>query len=474
MTRIIPFPVLCLVVMGCLFPMARAENATNSNPALPTVLLEVKQDIEKDTEALNRLREELDAQRTPLAEQLDRLRRQVAEQRSEAERIQRLRRQGEDDRAALQQEVAALEDENRFLLSVFSEYARAMETRVGTAESARLSERLRAIDALLVEDDSFAQLPQGVDALLRLSAQWNHDRLGGMLIDGTALDLDGREHTGRFAVFGPVAYFAAETGSLAGLPFTKFGSLQPCIYVPPEADRRRAIAGLAQGREAQVPVDVTRGDALRITEARTTFIEHIRKGGFVIVPLLAVGGLALILIVWKTVELCRIRVRGGEALRPIMDLARGGDVDGATRLAAGLREPLASLVNEAIIYRNASREHLEEIMHEHVLASQPRMERHLGTLAVLGGIAPLLGLLGTVTGMIHTFQMVTLFGTGDAKLLSGGISEALVTTEFGLVIAIPVLLAHAFLARRARGILSTLEQTALGMVNELKVRGPNP
>jgi biopolymer transport protein ExbB len=103
-----------------------------------------------------------------------------------------------------------------------------------------------------------------------------------------------------------------------------------------------------------------------------------------------------------------------------------------------------------------------------VLCTVPKLERHLGTLAVFGGIAPLLGLLGTVTGMIHTFQLVTVFGSGDAKLLSGGISEALITTEFGLAIAIPVLLIHAFFARRVRNMISHLEQTAVMMINALK------
>jgi biopolymer transport protein ExbB len=80
----------------------------------------------------------------------------------------------------------------------------------------------------------------------------------------------------------------------------------------------------------------------------------------------------------------------------------------------------------------------------------------------------LLGLLGTVTGMMYTFERVALFGTGDAKLLSGGISEALVTTEVGLIIAVPILIVHAMLARRVRTIVAHLEQTVLGFMNRLQ------
>ena len=85
-------------------------------------------------------------------------------------------------------------------------------------------------------------------------------------------------------------------------------------------------------------------------------------------------------------------------------------------------------------------------------------------------MSPLLGLLGTVTGMISTFHLIAIFGTGDAKLLSGGISEALITTEAGLVVAIPLLLLHAFLSRRVRAITEGLEKSAIRFINTLKTR----
>jgi biopolymer transport protein ExbB len=95
------------------------------------------------------------------------------------------------------------------------------------------------------------------------------------------------------------------------------------------------------------------------------------------------------------------------------------------------------------------------------------MTRWLPIVALTAGVSPLLGLLGTVTGMIKTFQLISLFGAGDAKLLSSGISEALITTEFGLVVAIPALLMHAYLQRRVKKILvgsaHLLEQVSRGV-----------
>ena len=99
-----------------------------------------------------------------------------------------------------------------------------------------------------------------------------------------------------------------------------------------------------------------------------------------------------------------------------------------------------------------------------ILQESPPLERNLSLLKLLAGVAPLLGLLGTVTGMILTFQAITLFGTGDPKLMAGGISQALITTVLGLVVAIPLLLLHAAAATRSREIVQILEEQATGMI----------
>ena len=344
-----------------------------------------------------------------------------------------------------------------------------METRVGSAEAARLGERLRPIHQALAEEESEG-FADAVAGLLTLSATMNEDRLGGSLFEGVALDADGIERPGRFAALGPVAYFAADGEGPAGLAATQFGASQPGIYDRFPGEVASTVRALTAGKAARVPVDMTGGGAIQVAEARPSILEHLRKGGFVMIPLLAVALAAVVLTVWKTIELGRIQIQPVRQLDAAIEAAQHDDDATAREAVTGLRQPLRSLVEEAIEHRHSGRDHLEEIMHEHVLAALPRLERHLGTLAVLGGIAPLLGLLGTVTGMIHTFQLVTIFGSGDAKLLSGGISEALVTTETGLAIAIPVLLVHAFLARRARGILGALERIAVGIVNRLAVR----
>ncbi|MDI6795483.1 MAG: MotA/TolQ/ExbB proton channel family protein, partial [Desulfatibacillaceae bacterium] len=113
------------------------------------------------------------------------------------------------------------------------------------------------------------------------------------------------------------------------------------------------------------------------------------------------------------------------------------------------------------------RQDMENVLAEAILREIPRLERFLPTLGMLAAIAPLLGLLGTVTGMINTFEVITFAGTGDPRLMSGGISEALVTTMLGLSVAIPVTVAHVLLSRMVERIAIQMEEKSMALVNEL-------
>ena len=115
----------------------------------------------------------------------------------------------------------------------------------------------------------------------------------------------------------------------------------------------------------------------------------------------------------------------------------------------------------ALRYRDLGRSGVRDAVNEAILNELALLERFLPSLHVIAAVAPLLGLLGTVTGMISTFEVITEFGTGDPKLLSGGISVALVTTELGLIVAIPVLLIHSILTSAVEHIAGEMEQNAL-------------
>jgi len=107
---------------------------------------------------------------------------------------------------------------------------------------------------------------------------------------------------------------------------------------------------------------------------------------------------------------------------------------------------------------------LELKLDEAILRETPRLERYQATIKVFAAVAPLLGLLGTVVGMIITFQALTLFGTGDPKLMAGGISQALMTTVLGLVVAIPLVFMHSVVAGWSRSLIEVLEEQSAGIV----------
>ena len=135
---------------------------------------------------------------------------------------------------------------------------------------------------------------------------------------------------------------------------------------------------------------------------------------------------------------------------------------------------MIEVIKAGLAVRHRDRETQESVLQEAILHQLPRVESGLSVLAVLGAVAPLLGLLGTVTGMINTFRVITLFGTGDPKLMSGGISEALVTTELGLIVAIPIMLMHTFLPRRADHIIGDMEEKAVQLTNIIQTGSETP
>ena len=131
-----------------------------------------------------------------------------------------------------------------------------------------------------------------------------------------------------------------------------------------------------------------------------------------------------------------------------------------------LSNPLGRVLKVGKDNFNKDIDTLELKLAEAIMAERPSIERGIGFIKIISVVAPLAGLLGTVTGMIVTFQMITLYGTGDPKLMAGGISQALVTTVLGLLVAIPTSLLHSFTQSSARGIISILEEQSTGILAE--------
>jgi biopolymer transport protein ExbB len=199
----------------------------------------------------------------------------------------------------------------------------------------------------------------------------------------------------------------------------------------------------------------------------------MRAGGPIVYPLAALALLALLIIISRVFFLNRVHHNTDRFMTEVNQLAAKGDWEAAEEFVgqrARSRSPVIEVIKAGLAVRHQEREVQESVLQEAILHQLPRVERGLSVLAVLGAVAPLLGLLGTVTGMINTFRVITLFGTGDPKLMSGGISEALVTTEVGLAVAIPIMLAHTFLSRRSDHIVGEMEEKAVQLTNIIQVQ----
>ncbi|RPG43325.1 MAG: MotA/TolQ/ExbB proton channel family protein [Gammaproteobacteria bacterium TMED112] len=180
--------------------------------------------------------------------------------------------------------------------------------------------------------------------------------------------------------------------------------------------------------------------------------ERINQGGIIGYIILAIGGITLLFAIYKYVMLWMM---GREVAEQQKNLGSPKE-----------NNPLGRVLKVGESYMKENIDRLELKLAEEIMKERPPIERGISFVKIVSVVAPLAGLLGTVTGMIVTFQQITLFGTGDPKIMAGGISQALVTTVLGLVVAIPTTLAHSFLQSSARSVVDVLEEQATGIVAE--------
>ena len=201
---------------------------------------------------------------------------------------------------------------------------------------------------------------------------------------------------------------------------------------------------------AMLAVDPSRGSLLIALTDTPSSTERVQQGGYVGYTIIVLGLSALFLGVWRWLVIS-ITGRKVASQQKHLDQPNTGN-------------PLGRILQVYASNRSVDPETLELKLDEVILRESSQLERFLWLVKTVSVIAPLLGLLGTVTGMIQTFQAITLFGAGDPKMMAGGISEALVTTMLGLMTAIPLVLLHATLANSTRRINDILEEQGAGFV----------
>ena len=223
---------------------------------------------------------------------------------------------------------------------------------------------------------------------------------------------------------------------------------QPSGHQGGAADLQEAVEGFTKvGLDPTGPLG---GGLLRALINTPTLMERWHFGGLVGYVITGIFVIAILLAIWRFVVLQGVSAKVSSQLK--------------SPDSASIDNPLGRVLAVAEANPGLDAESLELKLHEAVLKERPSIESGLNLLKIIAMVAPLLGLLGTVTGMIITFQMITLFGAGDPKAMAGGISQALITTVLGLIVAIPTVLMHTLVNGKAQRILHVLEEQSAGIV----------
>ncbi len=277
---------------------------------------------------------------------------------------------------------------------------------------------------------------------------------------------DGAQVSGRIVSVGRIAAFGVSEQGSGTLAPAGDGMLR-LIDRDTAPVARSLLSEDGESEEPTLPLFVFESrDSLVEVDEGGSFAETLEAAGVIGYVIVGIGILALLLGAARLLLLARASrgAKGGGAQR-VTELVREGKEEAARAEAERIPGALGRVLSATVDGLRYNPQEVEDIISESVLNEQPALDRFRTALGVFAAVAPLLGLLGTVTGMITTFDVITQFGTGDPTLLSGGISEALITTEFGLIVAIPTLLLGNLLSSWSDRITSNMEVSALRLVN---------
>ncbi|MEL6345331.1 MAG: MotA/TolQ/ExbB proton channel family protein [Myxococcota bacterium] len=374
-------------------------------------------------------------------------------------------RQGEANIDGLEARLLALERK-----------ATAVEKRIGDVEDATIAaqEAKDLINStvsqagetlgLVIENEEALTDAQRLGKVFEAAHQGLIDASSLRIDDGKFFLPDGTEVDGKRVFVGQIAaYGQSDRGSGPLLPIG--GDRLQLRKAQDGIADAKALAG--GGRPDEVGMFLIESLDKPISEREEqTLSDTMEGGGAVGWVIVILGAIAVLLAAFRAVVLT-FAGRGEGVVEKVVQALQSGDIDGARQLVAGKGNPIARVLHAVLEDPDRDREGHQDVAAEALLFELPAIERFGAVIIVVAAVAPLLGLLGTVTGMIATFDIITEFGTGDPKMLSGGISEALITTQLGLVVAIPTVLLGNVLKGQADSVIARIERAALRVVNVL-------
>lgn len=397
---------------------------------------ELLNDIKKSRQQLQSIERGQLRQRQSLAKKLHTVEQDVGLLREKYATLQRLADEKTLALDELQQRLKSWQDQDAYQAYALTDYLAKPEQEVTQRE----------LKPLLI------MLQQTIEAQRQaLQANWQPRQI---------VDQHGQLKTAQVLQLGPVSW-AISSDDSGGL-LDRQGQI-PSIALASDAEQSQLWQQQQTQGSGILHFDPSLNRAIKLAQQQESVLEHINKGGLWAMPILAFGLIALLCALAKSWQLSRLpKWLPALALR-IKNKLKNGDLVGAQALQQQLQQQRPGSQSKllTICLGEPNIKQREDALFNYLMFDKQHLEHWLGTIAIIAAVAPLLGLLGTVSGMIETFKLMTIFGSGDASVVSGGISEALVTTELGLIVAIPALLLHAVLQRWVKQQLSLSEAFAI-------------
>jgi len=450
------------LIKRCLLILALGLSALHAQTTVPDALKKAEADLTKSLASLESSRQTIAKEKPGLTAEFRKTEQELLEKR----RLVRIARMSREDRVMelrqLQTELSTRSQDANYLAGLLKDHALKVTT-LSTPGAPDLEIDPAVLAAEIKDPAESLSLRL---AILDASVTHLEQILGGSTAPGKAADPAGNIREGNLAAIGPVSYFLSSDRKSGG-DVVSSKSREIPHYIP---GKTSDLIALFSGTTVSLPLDPTGGNARAMDEIDGGFFDMIRKGGLWIWPILFLALLSLTFGLIKLAQFSRFRDPSDAWVTAILAALRTGDREKALQIASDSNHPAAAVMAKLITVSENSADLVEETLYEQLMAVQSKSSTLLPVIAITAATSPLLGLLGTVSGMIATFNLITLFGSGDPKPLAGGISEALITTLFGLIVAIPALVLHAFLSRRAQGIVQTTERLGLSFVNGLRAK----
>ena len=414
------------------------------------------------TEELGRTRERIAGEKAPFLREMRAAEDRMIAAETEVRRLETGAEAAGSDRRKLLQDLDAQRKTAAYIMTLSQDSLRALTAGLVAGEEQLIGERLQTLERELGESRDGPNLRAALEVAEEMLSRTER-MLGGRVEKGSALNAETRlVEKGTIAFAGPEAFFLPDDGR-PGLLRGRDGSRYPTSHALSNWPREQASM-LFSGQDGAMIADASGGKALRLQQTQGTWLEHVRKGGVVAYFIVGVGGVALLLIIGKLRDVAQMKVDSREKVQAFLARLSVRSWAQAEAALSTLGATTRELFSEGLRHRDEPKGILEERLQSVLLGQRLHFERRLPLLAVIATAAPLMGLLGTVVGMVKTFALITVFGTGNAGKLSSGISEVLVATELGLAVAIPALVVHGFLAHRIHKNLAMLERHALEFV----------